>query len=609
VSAQSTDNAKVNQPAAVFAVAALLGGAVALLWLAGQLSAVLTGHGWPPASLGDTFVPIIKNLKDAPGDPARAWPAAASALIGPPWLIFLIFGMLLALVGIVVYFGIRLALNWRRRRGLRIFRLGFASGWEVRRLVGARAVIQRGRLARPALNGPGRRVSARDVGFFLGTDYRSRAPLYSSVEDAVLVIAPPRQGKDVHFVTPFTLDAPGACVVMSTGIEAFTTTYEARSRLGKVYVFDPTRMTNWPDRLRWSPVEGCEDPDLADDRAKTFVRVGSGYATGSDGSFAVAMTAVHILRAYLHAAALHSRTIRDVLAWAADPTNPEPVDLLRRAEEARASNSGWAKQLEAATQADPDTRGARWAVVNASLSSLLDPAVLAEFSPEPGTTFDIREFASGRNTLYILSKEMGVNQLYPMLNMIFEQLVIGLRGIAARMPGGRLEPPVSFELNEAAFMIPDGALPRFMTLAARSSIALHVYLRSLSQAEDKWGKDGAAAMWDHAAVRIIAGGGGNIDDLEQVSELLGDIYRPDGTSLGRRVLTATEIRTMRFGTAVAVIRDARPVELRLVPWWKRRDGWAIAEAKAEIEARIQVYSEDTGHAGHVQSYIRSSRPA
>jgi type IV secretory pathway TraG/TraD family ATPase VirD4 len=241
------------------------------------------------------------------------------------------------------------------------------------------------------------------------------------------------------------------------------------------------------------------------------------------------------------------------------------------------------------------------------MSCLFDAGTQEECSPEPNEVFDVRDFVSGRNTLYILAKERGTSPATPLVTIMVEDIVAKMRAIAARMPGGRLEPPASFELNEAGVILPMASLPRFMGLLGRSSIAVHVYLRSLGQARDGWGKDGAANMWDNAAIRIIAGGGGNIDDLEEVSKLLGDIYLPNGRSQGRRILTADEIRTMRFGTAVVVAREARPVEAMLTPWWKRKDRAEIAAGKAETEAKVLEYGDLAARDSPVHRYVRSSQ--
>jgi type IV secretory pathway TraG/TraD family ATPase VirD4 len=586
-------------------VVGCFGGGGTLFWLAGQLSAVLSGHGWPDSSLRHDLVPILQTWKESPGDPARAWPAAAANLIGPAWLVYTIFVVLLVPLAFLGYVLIRFYLNYRRRRGLRIMRLGFASGWEIRRLLGAKAVVKRAQLASPRLSRLGQ-VQPNEVGFLIGRDYRSQAKLYSSIEDTMLIVAPPRQGKDAHFCIPFTLDAPGACVVATTGIEAFTATVEARGRIGKVYVFDPNRLTHWPSRWHWSPITMCEDPDTADDHAKLFVYA-SDYTPGADGSFSVASVAIVIIRCYLHAAALHGKSIRDVIRWSTDPTDPEPVELLRRAEAAHVAGLGWADELAAAVATDAETRGARWAVVRQSMSVFFDAGVQEECTPRPGEVFDLKEFVSGPNTLYILAKERGTNPVAPLVTLILQDMLGDMRSLALKSTGGRLDPPVSVEINEAGLTASTMvSLPRFMGLMGRYSVAVHVYLRSMSQAQDKWGKDGAATMWDNAAVRVIAGGGGNIDDLEEVSKLLGDIQLPSGESLGRRVLTATEIRTMPFGRAVVVAGDARPVEVVLTPWWKRKDSKEIATAKARAEALIGHYLDKAGQDSRVQDYMRSS---
>jgi hypothetical protein len=74
-------------------------------------------------------------------------------------------------------------------------------------------------------------------------------------------------------------------------------------------------------------------------------------------------------------------------------------------------------------------------------------------------------------------------------------------------------------------------------------------------------------------------------------------YGPDGQSRGdaiheewRPVLRAEEIRTLEFGRAVVVARANRPVEVRLLPWWERKDGKKIAAGKAQTERRIAEYS-------------------
>ncbi len=58
-----------------------------LLWTAGQLSAVLTGHGWPASTPGQAPNIAVDAVAHHAGDPAAAWPATArDAIAGPGWV-------------------------------------------------------------------------------------------------------------------------------------------------------------------------------------------------------------------------------------------------------------------------------------------------------------------------------------------------------------------------------------------------------------------------------------------------------------------------------------------------------------------------------------------
>lgn len=574
-----------------------------MMWVSGQVSGVVTGNGWPASELAD-IIPLIGHVATHPGDLRGAWPDAARSALGPTWLILLFFLLLLALLVWTAVQVVRRSLNWRRRREPRRLRLGFASGDETRKLLSAAAVLRKAKSVRPSTAGR-RDVRPEEVGFSIGRDVRSRQQVYGSVEDVFVILAPPRQGKDVHFCTPFTIDAPGPCIVTSTRLDAFTNTYEARAAVGKVYVFDPNGMTAWPDILRWSPISGCEDPAKAAGRAQAMI-VGTGLRTDNEGAYYVIL-AITILRCLLHAAALGGKSLHDLNRWAAQQDSPEPVEILRAAEVAGRGAPGWADVLEGRTvKANQSNRAAIFSVVSVAFNCFADPAVFAACSPAPEEEFDVKEFLRGRNTLYVLGKEDG--GVAPLVTAMVDDLLGVTRGLASRMPNSRLDPPLTVELNEAAHIAPLPNLPSYMGDSGGFSIALHVYLQSLSQARARWGEHEAMIMWDNAAMRIIMGGAGNINDLEDISRLMGQ-YRDRSrttTSGGphrtvargetmRPVLSAEEIRTLEFGTAVVVARAARPVEVRLTPWWKRKDADAIAAGKKATEERINRHLDERDH--------------
>lgn len=578
-SANQGDDAALALLMMVFNFAACIVAALCMaLWLAGQLSGVLAGNGWPRSGPAQAFGIAFKFVQ-YPGHPAAAWPPAAAAAIGPSWLLYallLVFGLLLAYAA---YQAARFLLVFRRRREFRQFRLGFAHGKEIRRMLGAGAVAGKAKAVRPSLKDQ-RNIDPQQVGFYLGRDIRTRQKLYGSVEDVFIILAPPRQGKDVHYCAPYTIDAPGPCIVTSTRADAFTNTYGMRSRMGKVHVFDPNGLTNWPERLRWSPIKGAEDPIVAQNRAAAFV-AGAGFELVGEGAYFVAAS-ISILRLYLHAAALGRKTLRDILRWSTDPENMEPVELLEKFTDRGVAAPGWADEMRFLATSMDDIRDKRWAILQQTLTCFADPGVEDACSPGPFEVFDMEEFLSGRNTLYILGKEKKNGSVAAVATCLLEDFFDEIRNIASQQPGSRLDPPLTVELNEAAHIAPMPNLPGYMGDSGGFSIALHVYLQSLSQARARWGQDEAMIMWDNAAIRVIMGGAGNVHDLRDTSGLMGQIR-------GKDVLTPEEIRTLEFGRAVIVARSARPVEVQLTPWWKRSDGDEVARAKSETERLVVQY--------------------
>ncbi|MEV0135344.1 hypothetical protein AB0H83_43700, partial [Dactylosporangium sp. NPDC050688] len=89
-SEQGEHDAAVRFLVIVGAVVLGAGGVVGLLlWLAGQLAALLSGNGWPDAGPGDAPGILVRFVQH-PSDPALAWPEAARSSFGPTWLFLFI---------------------------------------------------------------------------------------------------------------------------------------------------------------------------------------------------------------------------------------------------------------------------------------------------------------------------------------------------------------------------------------------------------------------------------------------------------------------------------------------------------------------------------------
>ncbi|KAB2388823.1 TraM recognition domain-containing protein [Actinomadura montaniterrae] len=477
-----------------------------------------------------------------------------------------------------VYFSMRLLLNLRRHRPVRRLRLGFASGWEVRRLLSTRTVLGKAAKVRPSTaNRPANTVRPEEVGFYIGRDIRSRRKLYMSLEDVMIVVAAPRQGKDLHFVTPLTIDAPGPCIVTSTRRDTFLNTAMVRAQYGEVHVFDPSDLTGWPNRLRWSFLGGCEDPNVCAVRSGTLVAA-SGLQMGMEGANALAGVTT-IIRCLLHAGAIGGLTIRDVMGWVYEASGDEPVGILRWGEREGRAAPGYSSQLEF------NARNERlWSGVMQVMSCFSNERVLSDLSPPPGTGFNFQEFLKGRNTLYIVGRQQKEHGgIAPIVTTMIEQFFRSARGSAMKQPTGRLDPPLTFELNHVTNICPLDSLPTYMGESGGYGITVHGYLASLADARAKWGSDGAARLWDNATVRVISGGTGTAKDLAELSDLM-------GRHNGKRALEPEELRTMPFGRAAVIAGTARSVEIRLTPWWKRVDRDDIARGRQALEAMIREHA-------------------
>lgn len=173
------------------------------------------------------------------------------------------------------------------------------------------------------------------------------------------------------------------------------------------------------------------------------------------------------------------------------------------------------------------------------------------------------------------------------------------RRIAARSPNARLDPPLALILDEAA-NYPLPSLPSLMSEGGGTGISTIVALQSLSQARAVWGEHAASAIWDAAVVKVILGGGSNARDLEDLSKLIGQrTEKQTSTSVGwdgRRTTSTSnhqvpiiepgQLRTLPFGTAILLLRSARPIVLTLRPWIARKDAKQLHGHRRRLEDAI-----------------------
>jgi len=467
---------------------------------------------------------------------------------------------------------------------------GLASRGEVAKVAGAKALTARAADLRPSLVHP----QVGELGLRLGSAHG--VDCYASVEDSVVVLGPPRSGKGVHIVINAILDAPGAVITTSTRPDNLTAALDARSKVGPVAVFDPQRLApGIPPATRWSPIRGCESPQTAMIRAKALT---AGAASGTNDSNFWQSSAEQAVRCLLHAAALGGRTCADLYRWSLSAAQAREAVMILATHPSAALS--WHQGLEAIVGADQKQRDSVWAMVAIAFASLADPKVLDAVSPAPGEQFDPETFLRQRGTVFLVGTSTGASATAGLVGAFVEDVAEAARRRAATSPGARIDPPLSMILDEAA-NYPLPSLASLMSEGGGTGITTMVVLQSLAQARAVWGEHQASAIWDAASLKLIHGGGSNARDLQDLSKLIGqrderkytesigaDGHRSRSSSLHETpVMDTSRLRMLPFGTAVLMLRAARPIVLSMKLWTKRPDAAALQLSRRRLEGVIE----------------------
>lgn len=559
-----TDTARISDDLGTTALLAVVFGVAGLgtvLWVGGIVSAVVTAHGIPHA-------PISSGLRTLahPGNPGVAW---RTPMPGP-----VAYWTATALLAILATTVTVWAVQWWRRDDARRrtdprTASGLATRSEVRACASSKALLHNAPILRPSLTRP----RPRDVGYRLGAS--RGVDVWTSVEDSLLLLGPPRSGKGLHLIIPVILDAPGPVITTSTRPDNLTVTLPARRKTGPVAVFDPQGLAPGKvEAMKWSPIRGCQDPQTAMIRARALA---AGTSDGiENGGFWRAQTEI-ALRAFLHAAALDGRGATELYRWSLDPVAAgEAARILTASSQAA---PGWGDALDAIINGDPRTRDNSWAEIRVALAALADPRVLATVDPGRGEQFDPEDFLAGNGTLYLLGTATGAGAAAGLVAAFIEDIVEVARRRAAESPWTRLDPPLALILDEAAnYALP--SLPSLISEGGGTGITTIAALQSLAQARARWGEHDGAAIWDAASIKIILGGGSNARDLHDLAALIGERDEETETwsrdTHGRRSTTGTirrvpildpgQLRTLPFGTAILLHRAAPPIAINLTPW-------------------------------------------
>jgi len=473
---------------------------------------------------------------------------------------------------------------------------GVASTVDIARVASAAAMRRKTTAVRPSLGELTRwerwRMATTEVAVPLVRVGALR--VWSSVEDVVCLFGGPRTGK-TGWLAGRVIDAPGALLVTSTRTDLHDLTAALRARRGPVYVFNAVGLGDLPSTITFNPVTGCADPVTAAERATDLIAAGSNHGGGGDRAWWDAQ-ARRVLAALLHAAALDALTMRDVQRWVSDPASSQRqlTSLLRRSPE-----PGYVDAVTQFLETNPRTQTSITSSIMPALGWLTSPAACA--AATGATAFDVAELLRSRATVYLLGAEE--THAAPLVTALTGHIAREARRIAARQPTGRLDPPLTLALDEAALISPV-PLDSWTADMGGRGVSIIAAFQSRAQLIARWGATGAAIILNNTAAVMVFGGTRDRDDLDYWSTLAGERDEPVATTDERGHLTARTVRkvpvlapaqlaNLPAGRVVVFRRGMPPVVGRVRMAWRRRDVRTQARTTRRATRAVVAAAETT----------------
>ncbi|ORM35506.1 type IV secretory system conjugative DNA transfer family protein [Williamsia sp. 1135] len=426
--------------------------------------------------------------------------------------------------------------------------------------------------------------------------------LYKTLEDFCLVIMGPRSNKTSSQAVPRILAAPGAVVATSNKPDLWILTAAMRKVHGPIYAYDPGQIAFATQMWWWNILRDITSFNSAKRIATHFMAgVGSNNSeSGNSGFFDSG--AKFMLARNLLAAALSGHTMRDVVTWI-DTYSRKPVELLREHGQRRAADA-----LEGQLDLPHETLGGIQGGAAAALACIQDESALTWITP-PDTWIDQPDHevpeldlwtlftatTDDAPTLYLMTQE-GAESSGPVVAAMVDH-IFKLGDLAASAQGGRVDPPVTMVLDEAANICRIKELPDKASHLGSKGILVDVILQSYQQGMGVWGREQMGALWGASTCRIIGAGLQNIEDARMISDLVGThkIWQtnsngPQGKSrslVDEPIMRPEEVAAMSRAHALLIRQGSRPVLMDLLPWYTEDDSREIKDIARRATSEIR----------------------
>jgi type IV secretion system protein VirD4 len=522
-----------------------LGGAVAFalstLWLIGAASSAIFGSGWTTVSLAKIII-VPFALGGHLGDPRQAWPPPMRGAMPGAVGVYVTAGLIVG-VGVAV--------------GVAVARFLEAGNVDLRSVFGGRQTASVARWARRrdlrklfvAGPVPGRVVLGHAFGRLVAAEPRQ----------SVIVLGPTGSFKTAGLAIPVLREWQGPVVATSVKSDLVLNTLAERQQRGKVWIFDPARVTSLP-RSKATPLLGCETWRGSLKVAHWLTRATQTGSDGIDNADFWYRTAERLIAPLLLAAATTKRPICDVLRWVEEGSGAvdEVNEALAAAGEVAAQRA-WAASWDREERARSSVR----TTAETILAAYADPFVAKETRRAAFGPGDL--LGGDSNTVFLCAPETEQERLRPLFSTLIQQVIDAAYTAAAR--GGTLDPPLLLLLDEAANIAPIPALAGLASTGGGQGIQLLTVFQDLAQIRKQYG-DAASSIVNNHGARILTPGSGDGETLRYVVDVtgMGEFGQQSTTAgeAGRRSLTEgtthqpiappSEVREGEQGSALMVYR-------------------------------------------------------
>jgi hypothetical protein len=473
---------------------------------------------------------------------------------------------------------------------------------------------------RPPLTGRHKGVVPGDVAWRVGASQGE--DIWITIERPVCVFGAARSGKGVHIVVNAIIQAPGSVITTSTRDDNLRMTALCRASRGPVHVFNLDEVGGRPHTIKWSPLEGCEDPAIASLRAGTLVA-----SSGLGGENQVwATSGTKIVQAMLHAAALAGFGIEKIYEWTESPqATKEALEILERRSKDKDNPhlDGWHQALKALIDDDARMKSNKWFGVDNGFASIARFEVRRKLNHKPGDAgyFNTKEFLETCGTIYMIAKGADTSKqtagtVGGMYALFLDHVVDQAHSLSQRRTGGRLDPNLTLILDEIAAIFPWQRAARESAEGSGVGVQLMTVFQTWQQAEAAYG-DMANILKDNSTL-VVLGNSKDGDFLEGVAGLAGKrmvtenshsydrktIFGSNVNTSQREVqgVTADELRRLPFGIAALLEGNMRLTIVDMIPYWE-------SEHKTCIQASLKWHDENPGRVLSSRVTQRSQNPA